>query len=218
MSHETLSDPRTLFGRDVALVVEDESLPSYISHHPALIRIRKALEPAAMSQSHNAIEVDTEEAMRSFKAFRDKAIADFQRMYSRSNLTSVQSAVKEALSSPRQDTAGRMRMIARGVLSECRGQLDQMRKDILEGQAGIIAAKAVERETLEAIKQSFEQLDFQRHFDTGEETLRHYVEVFRWWKLWKVDSIGMEIDGVIRSVYATELEQEVSATTIVYSI
>ena len=213
----TLSDPRLLFGRDVALVVENESLPSYVSHHPALIRIREGLEPAPVSHSHNAIEVDTEEAIRSFKAFRDKAIADFQRMYTRSNLSSVQSAVKKALSNPRQDTAGRMRVIARGMLRECRDQLDQLRGDIMEAQVGILAAEAVEQETQDAVRRSFEEVNFERHFKAGEETLRHYVEAFRWWKLWKVDSIGLKMDGVIRGVYATELEQEVSTTTITHS-
>jgi len=218
VSHEILSDPRLLFGRDVALVVEDESLPSYVSHHPALIRIRKGFESAAASHPHNAIEVDTEEAIRSFKAFRDKAIADFQRMYTRSNLSSVQSAVKKAVSNPRQDTAGRMRVIARGMLSECRDQLDQLREDIMEAQVGILAAEVVEREILDAVKKSFEEVDFERHFKAGEEDLRHYVEGFRWWKLWKVDSIGMEMDRVIRGVYATELEQEVTATMVSHPV
>lgn len=198
--------------------MEDQSLPSYVSHHPALIRIRKVLEPAAVSHPHNAIEVDTEEAIRSFKAFRDKSIADFQRMYTRSNLSSVQSAVKKALSNPRQDTSGRMRVIARGMLSECRDQLDQLREDIMEAQVCILAAEVVERETRNAIKKSFEELDFERHFKAGEETLQRYVEAFRWWKVWKVESIGLEMDGVIRVVYATELEQEVGTTTITHSV
>jgi len=217
-SHETLSDPRLLFGRDVALVVEDRSLPSYVSHHPALIRIRKDPESASASRLHNAIEVDPEEGIRSFKAFRDKAIADFQRMYTRSNLSSVQSAIKKALSSPKQGTAGRMRVIARGMLSECHDQLNQMQEDIIEAQAGILAAGVVERETAEAVKKSFEEVDFERHFNAGEETLRHHVEAFRWWKLWKVDSIGVEIDGVIRSVYAIELGQEVNVVTTTHSV
>ena len=198
--------------------MEDKSLPSYVSHHPVLILIRKGLEPAASSHLHNVIEVDPEEAIRSFKAFRDKAIADFQRMYTRSNLSSVQSAIKKALSSPKQDTAGRMRVIARGMLSECHDQLNQMRKDIMAAQAEILAAGAVGRETVNAIKKSFEEVDFERHFKAGERTLRHYVEAFRWWKLWKVDSIGMEMDGVIRSVYATELEQEVSGVTTSHAV
>jgi hypothetical protein len=194
--------------------VENEILPSYVSHHPALIRIRKAFEPAPVSHPHNAIEVETEEAIRSFKAFRDKAIDDFQRMYTRSNLSSVQSAVKKALSNPRQDTASRMRVIARGMLSECREQLDQLRDDIVEAQVGTLTAEVVERETRDAVKKSFEEVDFERHFKAGEETLRHHVEAFRWWKLWKVDSIGLEMDGVIRGVYATALEQEVDTTII----
>ncbi len=197
--------------------MEDESLPSYVSHHPALIRVRKGLGPAAVPHPHNVIEVDAEEAIRSFKAFRDKAIADFQRMYTRSNLSSVQSAVKEALSNPRRDAAGRMRGIARGMLSECRDQLDELREDIMEAQIGILAAEVVEREIRDAIKKSFEEVDFERHFRAGEETLQRYVEAFRWWKIWKVDSIGLEMDGVIRGVYATELEQEVSTTTITHS-
>ena len=215
--HGTLSDPRLLFVRDVALVVEGESLPSYVSHHPALIRIRKGPEPTAVSPPNNAIEVDTEEATRSFKAFRNKEITDFQRMYTRSNLSSVQSAVKKALLNPRQDTTGRMHVIACGMLSECHDQLNQMRNDITEAQVGILAAKAIQRETLEVVRKSFEEVDFERHFKAGEETLRHHVEAFRWWRLWKVDSIGMEMDGIIRGVYATELEQEVSVTTIVHS-
>ena len=198
--------------------MEDQSLPSFISHHPALIRIRKVLEPAAVSHPHNAIEVDAEEAIRSFKAFRDKAIADFQRMYTRSNLSSVQSAVKKALSNPRQDTSGRMRVIARGMLSECRDQLDQLREDIMEARVCILAAEVVERETRDVIKKSFEELDYERHFKAGEETLQCYVEAFRWWKVWKVDSIGLEMDGVIRGVYATELEQEVGTPTITHSV
>lgn len=198
--------------------MEDQSLPSYVSHHPALIRIRKVLELAAVSHPHSAIEVDAEEAIRSFKAFRDKSIADFQRMYTRSNLSSVQSAVKKALSNPRQDTSGRMRVIARGMLSECRDQLDQLREDIMEAQVCILAAEVVERETRNAIKKSFEELDFERHFKAGEETLQRYVEAFRWWKVWKVESIGLEMDGVIRVVYATELEQEVGTTTITHSV
>ena len=198
--------------------MEDQSLPSYVSHHPALIRIRKVLELAAVSHPHNAIEVDAEEAIRSFKAFRDKSIADFQRMYTRSNLSSVQSAVKKALSNPRQDTSGRMRVIARGMLSECRDQLDQLREDIMEAQVCILAAEVVGRETRNAIKKSFEELDFERHFKAGEETLQRYVEAFRWWKVWKVESIGLEMDGVIRVVYASELEQEVGTTIITHSV
>jgi len=198
--------------------VENESLPSYVSHHPALIRIRTGIEPASVSHPHNAIEVDTEEAIRSFKAFREKAIADFQRMYTRSNLSSVQSAVKKALSNPRQDTAGRMRIIARGMLSECRDQLDQLREDIMEAQIGILAAEVVEREIRDVVEKSFEEVDFERHFKAGEETLRHYVEAFHWWEVWKVDSIGLEMDGVIRGVYATELEQGVSITVITHSV
>jgi hypothetical protein len=166
-----------------------------------------------MLHPHNVIEVDTEEAIRSFKAFHDKAIADFQRMYTRSNLSSVQSAVKKALSGSKQDPAGRMRVIARGMLSECRDQLDQTREDIIEAEIGVLAAEVIERETLEAVKKSFEEVAFERHFKAGEEALRHYVEAFRWWKLWKVDSISTEMDGVIRSAYATELEQEVGAIT-----
>ena len=198
--------------------MEDQILPSYVSHHPALTRIRKVLEPATVSHPHTAIEVDAEEAVRAFKAFRDKAIADFQRMYTRSNLGSVQSAVKKALSSPRRDTAGRMRVVARGVLSECRDQLDQLREDIMEAQVDILAAEVVERETRDAIKKSFEAVDFERHFKAGEETLQRYVEAFRWWKVWKVDSIGLEMDGVIRGTYATELEHEVRATAITHSV
>lgn len=197
--------------------MEDKYLPSYVSRHPALIRIRTGPEPAAASH-HNEIKVDPEEAIRSFKAFRDKATADFQRMYTRSNLGSVQSAIKKALSSSKQDTAGRMRVIARGMLSECHDQLYQIKEDIIEGQAGILAAETVERETVKAVKKSFEEVDFERHFKAGEETLRHHVEAFRWWKLWKVDSIGTEMDGIIRSVYATELEQEVSVVTTAHSV
>jgi hypothetical protein len=218
VSHGTLSDPRFLFGRDVALVVEDEPLPSYIYNHPALISIRKGPAPAAVSDSHNAIEVDTEEAIRSFKAFRDKSITDFQHMYARSNLSSVHSAVKEALSSPNQHIADRMYAIARGMLNECRDQLHQMRKDVMEAQVNILAAEIVERETLEAVKKSFEEVDFERHFKAGEEILRQYVEAFSWWESWKVDSIGVQVDTIIRSVYASELEQRVSATTVVHSV
>ena len=197
--------------------MEDESLPSYVHHHPALIRVRKDLGPAAVPHPQNVIEVDAEEAIRSFKAFRDKAITDFQRMYTRSNLSSVQSAVKKALSNPRRDATGRMRIIARGMLSECRDQLDQLQEDIMEAQIDILAAEVVERETRDAIEKSFEEVDFERHFKAGEETLQRYVEAFHWWKIWKVDSIGLEMNGVIRGVYATELEQEVIPTTMTHS-